>query len=98
MHFGPHSAQPDGPKVHNPLTTLHTPRHPRALQTLAEDRLARRLRHPTADRQMVPAIAHAVPVLDVVPEIAVRVPVRLRLTQHPPTAPDRRRRVQDPGD
>ncbi len=54
MHFGPHPAQMDDPEVDDPLTPLDTPRHPRTLQTLAEHRLARRLRHPAADRQMVP--------------------------------------------
>ena len=98
MHLRPHTAQMDDPKVDDPLPPLHTPSHPRTLQTLAEHRLARRLRHPAADRQVIPPVAHVVQVLDVVPQVAVRVPVRLRLTQHQPTAPDRRRRVQDPVD
>jgi hypothetical protein len=93
MHFRPHTAQIDHPKVDDPLTPLHTPRHPRTLQSLAEYRLARRLRHTAADRQMVPAVDHVVQMLDVIPKVAVRLPVRLGLTQHRPPAPDRRRRV-----
>jgi hypothetical protein len=47
---------------------------------------------------MIATVAHVVQMFDVVPQVAVRLPVSLRLTQHQPTAPDRRRRVQDPVD
>src|SRR4051794_6832275 len=65
----------DDPKVDDPLSPLHTPRHPRPLQALAEHRLARRLRHPAADLQFVHPAAYEAQLLFVAPQVAVRLPV-----------------------
>jgi hypothetical protein len=57
IHLVPDPAQVDHPQVDDPLTALPLPGHPRLLHPLGEHRLARRLRHPAADRQVIPAVA-----------------------------------------
>ena len=76
------------PQVHDHLTKLFPPAHPRALQPLREHRLARRPRHPAADRQALTPVAGIIHPPAMAPQVAVRLPeLRLRGPGHGPPPP-----------